>query len=97
MIENDSLRSDIVHLYDRTYPRIANSIVNYIQNLRDFRRPLLHKYFRIPEEPQGRWEPYDFDQMINDKQLKNEVVLMLGNARFTIHFQSTECICNSVL
>lgn len=82
-IRDENLRSAIIELYDKYYDKINTRDINFNNNLRDFRRPLVRKHFTIiAHDGLGlTFKPLAFDQMLQDKDLLSEVSIMYSNSR----------------
>ena len=78
-IKNKDLRFLIVEIYDLIYPQIERRTINYKNNLRDYRRPLLRRHFNFTGKRRISFEPINYFEMIKDRDLINEVSMMQLN------------------
>ena len=84
MIQNKPLRENIAKLYNNSYVQLEILFKNYRNNLSEYNRPLIRKYFTIrPELP---YKPHSIDKMLSDPDFTNTVAMIIRNNKQLLLF-----------
>lgn len=78
LIKDKVVREAILRLYNTTYPELQSRLENFNQNMHDFRRPLIRKYFKVQVDP-TLFVPDDYEEVMNSKEILNELSIMKLN------------------
>lgn len=78
LIKDKDVREAILRLYNTTYPDLQSRLENFNQNLHDFRRPLIRKYFKVQVDP-TLFVPDNYEEVMNSKEILNELSIMKLN------------------
>lgn len=86
IMRNKHLMFAMVNTYDQDYVLIERRITNYMNNLKDYRRPILRRHFKISPSRDDPYEPIDYARMVEDQEFRNEVAMMQRNTRNILEY-----------